>query len=303
MRAIRLFIIFLSGALSTFSAQSDAHAGDADLARLFQERDVVGTIVISSLDGKTSYTYNLPRAQQGFLPASTFKIPNTLIALKEGVIAEGKEIIKWDGKDKGWSEWNKDQSLESAFPLSCVWFYQELAGKIGNKRYLKNLRKIRYGNQLTGRNVTTFWLEGDLRINALEQIEFLKRMYKGDLPFKPEHIALLKKLMIVEENSQYVIRAKTGWTVRVAPAIGWYVGYVEVDGKVWFFATNLDIVRKGDERYRQEISLEALGVKGIIPAQSGGKEASLIRYCTRTSFEVKLDQYMRGIVAAQPVDR
>lgn len=254
----------LSGVLCLLYVSLNAHAEDANLAKLFQERNVTGTIVISSLDGTSNYIHNLPRAEERFLPASTFKIPNTLIALEERVITDEKEIIRWDGQDKGWKEWNKDQSLETAFPLSCVWFYQELAKRIGNERYLRHLQQMHYGNQRTGKEVTTFWLEGNLEISAIEQIAFLKKMYTGELPYMPWHIALLKQLMIVEKTPQYTIRAKTGWTMRTIPQIGWYVGYLEMKEETWFFATNIDIVKHGDEHFRQEISIEALRVKGIL---------------------------------------
>jgi beta-lactamase class D len=220
--------------------------------------------VLESLDGNTRYLHNLERAEERFLPASTFKIPNTLIALAEGAIQDEKDVIAWDGSDKGWKAWNKDQTLETAFPLSCVWFYQELAQRVGDDAYLRHLRDIRYGNQQTGDDVTTFWLEGDLRISPLEQIEFLKRLYTEDLPYSKHHIDGLKRLMIVEKAPRYTIRAKTGWTLRVTPQVGWYVGYVEADEGVWFFATNLEIARKGDEQFRQELSMAALMVKGII---------------------------------------
>ncbi|MEH0018736.1 MAG: penicillin-binding transpeptidase domain-containing protein [Desulfobacter sp.] len=122
------------------------------------ERDANGTIVISSLDSNTQFLNNKARAEKRLLPASTFKIPNTLIALDTGAVADEKEIIKWDGQDKGWYRWNKDQSLETAFPFSCVWFYQELAGRVGNASYLKYLDGIDYGNEQTGKNLDTFWL-------------------------------------------------------------------------------------------------------------------------------------------------
>ncbi len=239
-------------------------AKEGDLAKLFSERNVKGTIIISSLDGKTEYLYNKARSEKRFLPASTFKIPNTLIALEEGAIVNEKEIIKWDGKDKGWSPWNKDQSLETAFPITCVWFYQELAKRIGNSKYLSHLDRLNYGNKNTGSEVTTFWLEGELTISAREQIELLKKLYKEDLPYKKNHIQLLKKIMIVEKNARYTIGAKTGWAMRIKNQHGWYVGYVETDQEVWFFATNLEIGKKSDAIYRKEITMEALKIKGII---------------------------------------
>ncbi|MCP3942840.1 MAG: class D beta-lactamase [Desulfobacteraceae bacterium] len=250
--------------LSSFLAVSVANAEDSGLGQLFRERNIKGTIIISSLGGETEYFYNRARATKRFLPASTFKIPNTLIALDEKIIVNEKQIIKWDGKDRGWSPWNQDQSLETAFPISCVWFYQELAKRIGNINYLSHLDRLNYGNKKTGPGVTTFWLEGELAISARGQIEFLKKFYKEDLPYKKSHLQLLKNIMIVEKKPRYIIRGKTGWAMHVKNQYGWYVGYVETDQKVWFFAMNSDIGKKTDAVYRKEITMEALKVKGII---------------------------------------
>jgi beta-lactamase class D len=117
---------------------------------------------------------------------------------------------------------------------------------------------------MTGPNLTTFWLEGDLKISAREQIDFLKKLFQDQLPYKKAHLNILKKIMIVDETPQYVIRAKTGWAMRIKPQIGWYVGYVETNGQVWFFAINIDIEQKKDSTYRKEIIMEALRLNGII---------------------------------------
>lgn len=248
-----------------FFSIGTVNAEDSGLGKLFSDRGVEGTIIISSLDGETEYLFNKERSEEGFLPASTFKIANTLISLDEGIIGSEKEVIKWDGKDRGWDQWNKDQSLETAFPISCVWFYQELAKRVGNSKYLSHLVKLNYGNMLTGPNLATFWLDGDLKISAREQINLLKKLYKNQLPFKNKHFKILKKIMIVDKTPQCIIRAKTGWAVRVSKQIGWYVGYVETRGNVWFFATNIDIKRKSDASYREEITMNALKLEGIVP--------------------------------------
>lgn len=237
-----------------------SYAEDPDLAKLFYTRGVEGTIIIESLDGKKTYVYNEARSEERFSPASTFKILNTLIALEEGAVKNEKEVIKWDGKDRGLDVWNKDQTLETAFPISCVWFYQELARRIGNEKYIAHLEKVEYGNQKAGPDLTTFWLKGDLKISTVEQIDFLRRIYEEKIPYKKSHIHLLKKIMIVEENPQYTIRAKTGTNSQLA----WYVGYVETAKQVWFFAMNIEIKKKGDEAFRKEIAMEALKLKGII---------------------------------------
>lgn len=241
-----------------------ANSEDSSLEKLFNERNIKGTIIISSLHGQTKYVYDEKRMKKRFLPASTFKIPNTLIALAEKAVVDEKEIIEWDGKDKGWSPWNKDHSLESAFPLSCVWFYQELAQRVGNTNYLDHLDSLNYGNKQTGDELTTFWLNGDLRISAKEQIDFLKKLYWGKLPYEKKHIELLKNMMIVDKKAHYTLRAKTGWAMRIKNQHGWYVGYIETENDVWFFALNVDIKNKNDAAYRKEITMEALKIKAIL---------------------------------------
>jgi beta-lactamase class D len=243
---------------------SPASCEDHDLARLFSDKGIAGTIVISELKGsKKKYVYNESRANTPFVPASTFKILNTLIALETGAVTE-KDVIKWDGKDKGLAAWNRDQTLETAFNSSCVWFYQELARRIGTAGYEAYFSRVKYGTGKPTPELTTFWLEGDLKISAIEQVEFLKKVYKEELPFRHATYATLKKIMTVERTPEYTIRAKTGWAQRISPQIGWYVGYVESGVNVWFFATNMDISKPDDARFRQQITSDALKIKGII---------------------------------------
>ena len=45
--------------------------------------------------------------------------------------------------------------------------------------------------------------------------------------------------MIYEKSQEYIIRAKTGWALRVEDQIGWFVGYVEKQNNVYFFAINI----------------------------------------------------------------
>jgi len=92
----------------------------------------------------------------------------------------------------------------------------------------------------------------------------LKKVYAETLPCGKDSLDRLKKIMIVQEEPDFTIRAKTGWALRVTPQQGWYVGYVEKGSDVWFFATNLEIVKREDAAFRREISMEALRSKGII---------------------------------------
>lgn len=234
-------------------------SNDKELENIFKKTKITGTIVISSLQGNKEYIYNNSRAIKRYIPASTFKIPNTLIALEERVIQDEYEIIKWDGKKRFYELWNKDQTLQSAISLSCVWCYQKFAKQIGDDKYLYYLNKLQYGNEKTGLDVSTFWLEGDMKISAVEQISFLKKLYKNDLPFKQKYIDITKKILTVKTTENYIIKAKSGWSGK----IGWYIGYVETKNDIWFFALNADI-KKEELKYRKKIVMEILKIKNII---------------------------------------
>ncbi|VAW56028.1 Class D beta-lactamase [hydrothermal vent metagenome] len=241
-----------------------ASGSDIVISELYKKYGIEGALVIASLDGTVEYVHNTVRAKRRYLPASTFKIPNTLIALEEGAIKDDKEIIKWDGIDKGWPSWNKDQNLKTAFSISCVWCYQKFAKHIGDERYIQYLNDLNYGNKKTGKEVTNFWLEGELAISSMEQIVFLRKICLENLPFKRKNIHLLKKIMIVEENPKYSLRAKTGWANRIKYQHGWYVGYIEVNGKTWLFANNIQIKSKSDLAFRKQLVIESLKLKKII---------------------------------------
>ena len=234
-------------------------AWDKEVEEVFKKYKVEGTIVIESLNKKNINIYNDKRASELFSPASTFKIPHSLIALNEGIVKKDSVIV-WDKKIREYESWNKDQILLTAFKSSCVWCYQEFASKIGVEKYKKYLKELNYGNKKIGDDVTRFWLDESLEITTFEQIKFLKRFYTNNLPFKIEDINLLKEIMIDEKNENYTIRAKTGWEGRY----GWYVGYVETKDDVWFFAMNIDTKSKDDLPKRKTITLETLRLKGII---------------------------------------
>jgi beta-lactamase class D len=250
--------VFLCSVFLLFS--STLLAEDADIEQLFKTDGVEGALLIESLNGDVQYTNNSTKAELAHIPASTFKIPNTLIALEEGVINDQFEIIKWDGVERQYAPWNADQTLATAFARSCVWCYQRFAKEIGDARYKHYLDVFEYANQKTGLDVETFWLDGDLRVSPRDQIHFLRKVYFEQLPVKSRNIKTLKEIMLADETLAYKLRAKTGWKGEN----GWYVGYVEAGDKVWFFAHHMIVNDKGDLPLRRKLVMDALKLKGII---------------------------------------
>lgn len=242
--------------LVVFLTMASLFANNIDFEHIFKKHGFDGTIIISSLDAKKEYIYNKKRSLKEFSPASTFKIVSSLIALQEGVIKNQNQTIKWDGKDKGFAPWNQDHTMKSAFKVSCVWCYQDLAKKIGLESFKKHLKSLKYGNAKVGDNPTKFWLDGDLKISAAQQIKLLKKIYLNEVPIDKKYIVMLKDMMQEYKTDKYTIYAKTGWSLK--SKIGWYVGFMKTQNDVWFFAMNIDMSKIKDAQYRKTITMEAL---------------------------------------------
>lgn len=236
--AILLLVLFFA---------PDVHAQEtvkerSDWNRFFKKANVNGTIVVvdGRIDSAVTWVYNQKRALKRFIPASTYKIPHALMALEEGVVKDEFQIFKWDGLKRSYALWNQDQDLRSSMRYSVVWVYQQFAKEIGEQNAQTYLERINYGNKMASGGNGAYWLEGDLKISAYEQIAFLKKLYKNELPFKIAHQRLVKDIMINEAKRNWILRAKTGWSGE----IGWWVGWVEWPQGPVFFALNIDTPKK-----------------------------------------------------------
>lgn len=262
MRFIYFFIltIVLNSCINTSQKELDKTSifNDNSLGKIeaeFLKSGIKGCFILHDVENDTSIIYNQARTTQQFLPASTFKILNSLIALECEVIQNENEIIAWDSVERVAPAWNKDHNLRTGIKYSVVWFYQELARRIGVERMQSWVNDIEYGNRNIGNKIDDFWLVGDLRITPMEQLEFLKRFSVGDLPFKQEHIKTVQEMLVEDQTDQYIFRAKTGWADK-GQAIGWYVGYIILDGKTFIFINNIDINSNKDAKARQVIVKE-----------------------------------------------
>ena len=233
------------------------------LAAVFSQRSVEAAMIIESLDGDVRHVYNESRANTRFSPASTFKLPNTLIALDRGIVDSKDSVFEWDGEDRGVAQWNRDQTLASALQVSCVWCYQEIAREVGHEHYRRVLSAIQYGNGHTGDEVDQFWLNGDLEISAQEQIAFLRDLVRDVLPFEAAHVDTLEDIMIVDESDAYTLHAKSGWT-GADLAVGWYVGFVKTGNDTYLFAMNMHLDNAEAASLRKELALQALAAVSII---------------------------------------
>ncbi len=221
-----------------------------DWGKFFDEFDAKGTIVVvdERVKSRPVWIYEQERAGKRFSPASTFKIPHTLFALDAGAVRDEFQVFEWDGIERDFSGHNRDQDLRSAMRVSALWVYERFAKEIGEEGARSYLGRINYGNADPRTDKGAYWVDGKLAISAHEQISFLKRLYRNELPFKTEHQRLVKDIMIVEAGRDSILRAKTGWDGRMGWWVEWPTGPV-------FFALNIDTPnRTGDLTKREQIT-------------------------------------------------
>lgn len=261
--AIASLLLLAGCAQKAAKPQGKQTAGQAAMEASPQACGTEASIMLYDMTHGEWVVRNEKRAERDFLPASTFKIPHTLIALQSGVV-EKDEVFKWDGKDRGYEPWNRDLSLEDAFRWSAIWVYQEIARRIGPDRMQNYVDLIGYGNTNIGGNPDSFWLDGDLRISSRQQIEFLLHLYMNDLPFSSENMEFVKRIMARDSGPGWIMRAKSGWAQRITPQHGWMVGWIDKDDGAVFFATNVRIDKREDAALRMAYTKAVLQELGII---------------------------------------
>ncbi|MCB9023519.1 MAG: class D beta-lactamase [Lentimicrobiaceae bacterium] len=259
-------LLLLISTLSNLKAQTTS-ADTLAWSMIYKEFSVNGTFVLYNLKSDEYTIYNHARAHLPYLPASTFKIMNTLIGLQEKSVAGTAEIFTWDGIKRSAETWNKDLTLEEAFRVSAIWVHQELARRSGREAIEKWLSECNYGNQKTGPQIDNFWLEGEIAISAIEQVEFLKKLYLKELPFDKAIQLQVKKMMLVDSVPGSRFYAKTGWASRIARQIGWFIGFIETAENTWIFAMNMDMINPKDPQARTQITRRILSQGDIYPEQ------------------------------------
>lgn len=233
-------------------------------ARFFESRKLTGAMVVLDEAKGVMHVWNPKRAETQFSPASTFKIPNALIALDAKVVKDLDEVIPYGGTNEFMKEWERDMNLREAMKLSNVAVFHQVARRIGMVRMRAKLMDFDYGNEETGNDIgERFWLSGPLKISAIGQVEFLTKLAKGRLPVSAESVAEVKEIIRYGEKNGSVIYAKTGWIGRQEPQTGWWVGWAEKDGKIYPFAINAVIPTMEAAKLRIPVALECLGAMGI----------------------------------------
>lgn len=263
---LKIFGTFILSILFVSSLYAVNFKEDANIKKLFDNEKISGTFVIYDTQNNLLVGYNEKRANTLYTPASTFKIFNALIGLDTKTVKNVDEIIfKYDGhSDMFLENWKQDSSLRYGMKVSHLPAFQELARRIGMEKMQAGINKLNYGNKNLGKKVDEFWLES-LKISPIQQTELIEKLAKQELPFSKQAQLDVKEIMLLENINGWNLYGKTGWATRgYEPSIGWFVGWVERDGKIYSFALNIDMPNESYIGKRIPLAKKVLEAYGLL---------------------------------------
>jgi beta-lactamase class D len=132
-----------------------------------------------------------------------------------------------------------------------LWFFQRIAPRIGAERMTTWLERFEYGNHDVSGPITEFWINGRLRISPREQVQFLRRFYRGTLPVTPAYIDAVRQGLEQKPGTvqnalgvhqmrgdwrRATLNAKTGATSAAGVRVSWLVGELRSAGRGYVFA-------------------------------------------------------------------
>ena len=256
--------------LSTYAAEQSQYQWNIssdkistiDLSAWFSGYE--GSFVLYDLNGDTWKVYDMEQATLRTAPNSTYKIYDALFGLEEGVIAPDDSFMAWDGTNHPFEAWNGNQDLFSAMQSSVNWYFENIDQQIGETAIQDYIRKIGYGNEIVNTDLSSYWMQGALKISPIEQVELLTNLYNNDFGFLPENVNAVKDSICLFSSENESFYGKTG-TGRIdgQDVNGWFVGLLETDGSTYFFATNIQAAENATGSKASEISLAILSHIGI----------------------------------------
>ena len=267
---IGVILFALAPMLSTYAAEQSLYqwsipaekVSTIDLSAYFSGYE--GSFVLYDLNGDTWNIYDMEQATLRTAPDSTYKIYDALFGLEEGVIAPNDYFMAWNETDYPFEAWNADQDLYSAMQSSVNWYFQEIDKQIGSSAIQGYIQKIGYGNENISADLSSYWMQGTLKISPVEQVELLTALHNNNFDFAPENVKAVKNAICLFSSEGKNLYGKTG-TGRVdgQDVNGWFVGYIEAAGNTYFFATNIQAAENATGNKASEISLSILSDMGI----------------------------------------
>ncbi|NFB15695.1 BlaR1 family beta-lactam sensor/signal transducer [Clostridium botulinum] len=224
-----------------------------------------GTFVLFNEQSNQYTIFNKEGSEKRVSPCSTYKIVIALIGLDKEVISKTDNNISWDGKNYPFTEWNKDQTLESAMKYSVTWYFDKIDRRINRKTLQECVDSLSYGNENIRTLDDQYWNQSSLKISAIEQVQFLKKLWNYDVKFKKEDVDFVKNSIKLMEEGDVVLYGKTGsGSENNKDVNGWFVGVLEKGNNKYYFATNIEGSNNINGQKAKSIAVDILKENKII---------------------------------------
>lgn len=219
---------------------------DDSLQRFFDSAGVKGCFALYD-NGQGHFTIcNLPRYRDSLYPAgSTFDIVASLVAFQSGVIKDEKAVLLpgyhplADTAHPGTGA-PKDFTIGQAFKTDgSEEIFKRVEDSVGVDSLRKWVDSLHYGNQAYDKDTNAVY-DGNLKLQADEQLGLIKRLYFNQLPFYRPIQEMVLDMFSKEENTNYKLVTKVSRVRYEGRSFGWVLGWIEENKHPYFFVLNVD---------------------------------------------------------------
>jgi beta-lactamase class D len=222
---------------SSFAAAPAVAQGPADLptafASAFQGVEACAALRDVAPGAETATSDRLDCARR-LPPCATLDIATNVVALDRGVVPDVNAPVRRQPAVAG--DPPDGVTLKDAFRRPVPWVYEEIARRVGADNVVKALGAMRYGDaeQIANRPRPAGQQQPQpqLTLSPVEQVEFLARLKRGELPTTAESQARTGELLAVERIGDANFAVKTG----ACPDVAWAVGWVDRAPRSMIFA-------------------------------------------------------------------
>ena len=195
-------------------------------------------------------------------PASTFKIAIALMGYDAGFLrSEHTPVLSYHAGDVAWrASWRADTDPQKWIRDSVVWYSQRVTAALGATRFQDYTAAFGYGNaDVSGDpalhdGLRFAWINSSLQISPLEQLAFLERLVRRELPVNPFAVDMTARITALPVAGGWHLHGKPGTGApRLANgldddahAYGWFVGWAVKGSRTLVF------VRQTQDRSPQD---------------------------------------------------
>lgn len=214
---------------------------DDKLGRIFENNGVKGTFGMFDNSRGEFTIYDLDRFKSPAEPGQTFQVLSTLIALHTGKLTDERSTIT------AGDSVSSTLRIDTAFKRHSDSHLAALAQLIGRDTLKYWIDSVKYGNKKIGKGLTAFWNDS-LTISPDEQLGLAKRLYFKQLPFRASVQESVKKMMVVQNNSQLQLAYQIGIIPQPKGQLVWVMGWIEENRHVYPFVVQFDAAADADGR-------------------------------------------------------